>query len=124
MAGSPAATPLEIWGQFCARELPITVVAIPENASFEVVQSSGATLSPDNPIVCQSLGTFQDRQIVVCRGPGSAVATLNVCEGTACTQQQVGFETCPLFPGGRPSDTPAVTLTPTSSTLPTETPTP
>ncbi len=73
-----------VWDQFCVRKVPYTLLAIPQDASFEIVKPEGVQPTPiistgnSNEIVCDSVGVFRDQQIVVCRGPQLFTFTLNV----------------------------------------------
>src|SRR5688572_3252395 len=35
-----------VWDQFCVRKVPYTLLAIPQNASFEIVQPEGVIPTP------------------------------------------------------------------------------
>jgi hypothetical protein len=74
-----------VWDQFCVRKVPYTLLAIPQDASFEIAQSEeGAMPTPvigtgnSNEIVCNSVGVYRDQQVVVCRGPQLFTFTLDV----------------------------------------------
>jgi hypothetical protein len=73
-----------VWDQFCVRKVPYTLIAMPKDASFEVVQPEGVLPTPiistgnSNEIACESVGIFRDRQVVVCRGPQLYSFTLQV----------------------------------------------
>ena len=116
---TPAVTQLppvvELWGQFCARNLPLAVLAIPVNATFEMI-ISGPTPPPENPIVCANLQGFEGKQVIACRGPGNSFFDLKVCEGLSCTIQQVQFLACPPpLQGTPPSPTSTSTAAATAT---------
>src|SRR5688572_31524574 len=76
------ASEVVVWDQFCVRKVPYTLLAIPQNASFEIVQPEGVLPTPmistgnSNEIACDSVGIFRDKQVVVCRGPQLFTFTL------------------------------------------------
>jgi hypothetical protein len=92
-----------VWDQFCVRKVPYTLVALPQNASFEVVQSDRAVMPTpiistgnSNEIACESVGIYRDRQVVVCRGPQLYNITLHVSGDGANEDFQVPLKACPI----------------------------
>lgn len=123
--------------QFCIDTMAYALLDIPETGTFEIVEPA----SPDPDTVCNTVDTFQDRQIVLCRAPEGTSLTLNVCtDANTCSQVTVDLQTCPdttatpqpgsatntPTPGaGTSTATPEASPTATADTgLPTSTPTP
>jgi hypothetical protein len=89
-----------VWDQFCVRKVPYTLLAIPQNASFEIVQpevipTPMISTGNSNEIVCDSVGVFRDQQVVVCRGPQLFTFTLNVSGDGASEAFEVPLGACP-----------------------------
>jgi hypothetical protein len=98
----------EVWAQFCAvsQQASYVLVAIPENASFEITEVDGKAITqtqgvsssptgtasstefitrPNVPstvtagdVACTSMGNMDGRQIVLCRGPALKTVTLSI----------------------------------------------
>jgi hypothetical protein len=123
--------------QFCIDTRAYALLDIPETGTFEIVEPA----SPDPDTVCNTVDTFQNRQIVLCRAPEETSLTLNVCtDANTCSQVTVDLQTCPdtaatpqpgsatntPTPGaGTSTVTPEASPTATADTgVPTSTPTP
>jgi len=91
-----------VWDQFCVRKIPYTLVSISKDASFEIVQPEGVMPTPvkgtnnSNELVCDSVGIFRDRQLVVCRGPQLYTFTLHVTGDGVSEDFQVPLKACPI----------------------------
>ena len=102
-----------VWDRFCVSKVPYTLLAMPQDAKFEVVQPDIATPTvpagyvPADKIACETAGVFRDQQIVVCRGPQLFSFTLNITGGDAAGQYQVDLKDCPLPATSTPSAPPA-----------------
>jgi len=96
----PAASSVVVWDQFCVKKIPYTILALPENASFEVVQPEILpTVVPggnSNDIACESVGTFRNKHVVVCRGPQLYSFTMHVTDGGTTEDFQVPLKACPI----------------------------
>jgi hypothetical protein len=92
----------EEWDRFCVKKTPYTLVAIPENASFEVVPFEGTlpTLEPGSnnsgEFSCTVAGIFRGKQVVVCRGPQLTSFTLHVTADGKSEDFSVGLTFCPI----------------------------
>ena len=123
--------------QFCIDTMAYALLDMPETGTFEIVEPA----SPDPDTVCNTVDTFQNRQIVLCRAPEETSLTLNVCtDANTCSQVTVDLQTCPdttatpqpgsstntPTPGaGTSTATPEASPTATADAgLPTSTPTP
>ena len=127
--------------QFCVDTMAHALLVMPATTTFEVIAFSASISSSDTDSGCNTVDTFNDRQVVLCRAPENTSFTMNLCAngGTDCTELVVDLQSCPvtttqtgvptetatLVPGVA-TNTPGVgvTSTPSPSTLPSETPTP
>ena len=102
-----------VWDRFCVSKVPYTLLAMPQDAKFEVVQPDIATPTvpagyvPADKIACETAGVFRDQQIVACRGPQLFSFTLNITGGDAAGQYQVDLKDCPLPATSTPGAPPA-----------------
>ena len=95
---------VEVWDQFCVKKIPYTILALSKNASFEVAQSDASTPQPtpvvgtdnSNEIACSSVGTFRDKQVVVCHGPQLFAFTLHISGDGGSEDFQVPLKACPI----------------------------
>ncbi len=100
-SGTQTASVVQVWDQFCVSKVPYTLLALPQDASFDVVQPEGPlpTVMPGyttaSQIACDSVGVFRDKQVVVCRGPQLFSFTLKI-SGAASEDSQVPLKECPL----------------------------
>lgn len=116
--GAPTATPaasgsgsdaqqaseplVQEWDRFCVKKVPYTLLALPENATYEVAQFEGVlpTTEPgsNTPLEfsCTTAGIFRGKQVVVCKGPQLVSFTLNVSSDGASEAFPVGLTFCPL----------------------------
>ncbi|MBI3163867.1 MAG: hypothetical protein HYZ24_04230 [Chloroflexi bacterium] len=130
----------EVWAQFCAvsTQMSYVLLAIPEDATFEVVSPEGASSSqettptpeaastPSTPeagatspgtsgltseeeVACRSLGMMDGQQLVLCHGPALTVITLSITSGGQT-------EEFPIMPPGCAAEFPGPT-----DVIPTET---
>lgn len=90
-----------VWDQFCVRKIPYTLLALSPDATFEVGRLEGIVPTPvvdsnSNEISCEGVGTFRDKQVVVCRGPQLYSFTLHVNNGgsNGVEDFQVPFKGC------------------------------
>ena len=127
--------------QFCVDTMAHALLVMPETTTFEVIEFSATISSSDTDSGCNTVDTFSDRQVVLCRAPENTSFTMNLCaNGTDCTELVVDLQACPVATNpqtpiatatdtlqpGAATNTPgtSVTTTPSPSTLPSETPTP
>lgn len=107
------ASMVELWDQFCVRKIPYTLLALPKDATFEVVQPTEPLPTPmpgyfnADELACVSVGIFRDKQVVVCRGPQLFAFTLKVNDAGATEDFQVPLKACPLPSFSAPTATPA-----------------
>ena len=107
--------------QFCIDTRAYALLDIPETGTFEIVEPA----SPDPDTVCNTVDTFQDRQIVLCRAPEETSLTLNVCtDANTCSQVTVDLHTCPDTtatpqPGATNTNTPTTGTGATATSTPT-----
>jgi hypothetical protein len=126
--------------QFCVDGAAHAMLVLPDTATFETVADTATLSTPGPDMGCNTVDTYNGRQIVICRGEENTSLNLNICtDGNNCTQLLVDLQTCPdaatAQPGatdtpgaGVPTDTPGAgveTSTPTPADIPTDTsPTP
>jgi hypothetical protein len=118
--------------QFCIEGMAHTMLVLPDTAIFETVADTASLSTPGPDMGCNTVDTFNGRQIVICRAEENTSLNLNVCtDGNNCTQLLVELQTCPdtnqpgvtNTPGaGVPTDTPGVGATDTPGVLPTNSP--
>jgi len=104
--------------QFCIDTMAFAFLDMPAAATFEIVEPA----SSDPDTVCNTVDTFKDRQVVLCRAPEETSVTVSVCtDANTCEQVTVDLQPCPDTTA---TAQPAVTNTPTSGTAATATSTP
>jgi hypothetical protein len=127
--------------QFCIEGMAQTLLVLPDTATFETVADTAALSTPGPDTGCNTVDTFNGRQIVLCRGEENTSLNLNICtDGNNCTQLLVELQSCPATnqPGvtntpeaglptntpdaGVPTDTPGAVATDTPEVLPTNSP--
>jgi hypothetical protein len=123
--------------QFCIEGMAHAMLVLPDTATYEMVADTASLSTPGPDMGCNTVDTFNGRQIVICRGEENTSLNLNICtDGNNCTQLLVELQLCPdtatAQPGttdtpgaGTPTSTPAAgveTDTPTPAALPTDTP--
>ncbi|HEY2981982.1 MAG TPA: hypothetical protein VGJ22_12430 [Anaerolineales bacterium] len=90
------------WDRFCVKKIPYTLLALPENASYEIVAPEGIAPSTEpgsrnpNEFSCTTAGIFRGRQVVTCTGPQFWSFTLRVKDGGSSEDFQVGLTGCPI----------------------------
>jgi hypothetical protein len=97
--GNPGLDPTDpdssvvVWDQFCVRKIPYTILALPENSTFELAsdqivptQTVGGNT---NQFACESVGTFRNKHVVVCHGPQLYSFNLQVNDGGSTEAYQV-----------------------------------
>lgn len=99
--GTQIASLVELWDQFCIRKIPYTLLALPENATFELIQPESPLPTPNpvfsansNEISCTNVGIFRGQQVVVCRGPNNYSFSLQVSDGGAAEEFVVPLKAC------------------------------
>lgn len=127
--------------QFCIDGAAHAMLVLPDTATFETVSDTATLSTPGPDMGCNTVDTYNGRQIVICRGEENTSLSLNICtDGNNCTQLLVELPTCPDVnqpgatntpesgqptdtPGaGVPTDTPGVGVTDTPVVLPTNSP--
>jgi hypothetical protein len=97
-----ATSSVVVWDQFCVRKIPYTLLALEQDATFEVASQN---VSPTQVVggnstqfSCEGVGTFRDKQVVVCHGPQLYSFTLHVNNGGANGTEdfQVPLKGCPI----------------------------
>jgi hypothetical protein len=115
--------------QFCINSMAHALLVIPETTTFELTTTATGTETG-----CNTVDTFDGKQVVLCRAEENTSLILNIC-GTDgnCTELAVDLEACPVSNTPEPgaaTETPTpggVTDTPQASPTtggPTSTPTP
>lgn len=124
--------------QFCVDTMAHALLVMPETTTFDVIEFSASLSSSDTDSGCNTVDTFSDRQVVLCRAPENTSFTMTLCAngGTDCRELVVDLQSCPVTTSGTgvPTETetlqpgavtntpaPGITATPTPSTI---TPTP
>ncbi len=101
-AQKPADSLVQEWDRFCVKKVPYTLLALPENATYEVAEFEGVlpTTEPgsNTPLEfsCTTAGIFRGKQVVVCKGPQLVTFNLKVSSDGASEEFPVGLTFCPL----------------------------
>lgn len=102
-SGAAQTSPVaEVWDQFCVAKVPYTLLALPQNATFSVTQPASPTPTPApgyttaDQIACNSVGTFRDKQVVVCRGPQLFSFSLKITSSGNSADFPVPLKDCAL----------------------------
>lgn len=110
--------------QFCIEDTAHAVLVLPDTASFETVADTAAVSTPGPDMGCNTVDTYNGRQVVVCRSPENTSMNLNICtDGNNCAQMLVELQDCPNVVQPGVTDTPSAgdaTSTPEAG-LPTNT---
>lgn len=123
--------------QFCIQEMAHALLVLPDTATFETVAGSASLATPGPEMGCNTVDTYNGRQIVLCRSEENTSLNLNICvDGNNCTQLLVELQACPVMGTPQPGATntldagvATITVTPgagvstaTPFVIPTETP--
>ncbi len=110
--GTQTNTGVEVWDQFCVAKVPYTLLALPTNASFDIKPPQGPlpTAMPGytvaDQIACDSVGTFRDKQVVICRGPQLYAFSLQISGSGSSQEFKVPLKECALPQSTNPAHTP------------------
>ena len=111
--------------QFCVDSKAHTLLVLSEDATFEIV--APAASGPDDG--CNTVDTFNGKQLVLCRAEENTSITLNICtEANNCTELAVDLQACPVSantpePGGSTNTPEPGAATPTATVETVESPT-
>jgi hypothetical protein len=100
--------------QFCIEGMAHALLVLPDTATFETVADTASLSTPGPDMGCNTVDTFNGKQVVICRSEENTSLNLNICtDGNNCTQLLVELQDCPDQPGttntpeaGLPSNTP------------------
>jgi len=101
--------------QFCINSMGHALLVIPETATFEMTTTATGT-----DMGCNTVDTFDGKQVVLCRGEENTSLTLNICTDGNCTELAVDLQACPVSNTPQPG---TATNTPTPGAV-TDTATP
>jgi len=82
--------------QFCIQNMAQALLVIPDTATFEVVNNTASLSTPGPDTGCNTVDTFEGRQVVICRGQENTSLTVSICLNGSCTQLEVELQPCPL----------------------------
>ena len=118
--------------QFCVDNTAHALLVLSEVATFELTTTTTGTDTG-----CETVDTFNGRQVVLCRAEENTSITLNICTDGNCTELLVDLQACPVTPGtaepgatatetsgAAVTNTPGAAVTDTPQASPTSTPTP
>ena len=126
--------------QFCIEEVAQALLVLPDTATFETVADTASSSTAGPGMGCNTVDSFNGRQVVICRGEEDTSLNLNICvDGNNCTQVLVELQDCPdaqpaatetpeaeeptnTPENGAPTDTPPAGATDTPGVLPTNSP--
>lgn len=121
--------------QFCIEGMAHALLVLPDTATFETVADTTAVSTPGPDTGCNTVDTYNGRQVVLCRAQENTSLNLNVCtDSNNCTPLLVELQSCPVSgtpqagetvtpAPGLPKDTPTGGVTDTPAGV-TATPTP
>jgi len=83
--------------QFCVDSTAHTLLVLPEAATFEIVATAASVAAPGPDDGCNTVDTFNGKQIVLCRAEENTSITLNICtDANNCTELAVDLQACPV----------------------------
>ena len=104
--------------QFCVNNMAHALLVLSETATFELTTTATGTDTG-----CNTVDTFDDRQVVLCRAEENTSLTLNICTDGNCTELAVDLQPCPVTgtpqPGATATETPGAAVTDTPQASPT-----
>jgi hypothetical protein len=104
-----AASSVVVWDQFCVRKIPYTILALEPDATYELASDNIVPTQVvggnSNQFACDAVGTFRDKQVIVCRGPQLYSFTLHINGSNGAEDFQVPLKGCPI-PKGESSPEP------------------
>ena len=93
--------------QFCIEDTAHAVLVLPDTASFETVADTTTASTPGPDMGCNTVDTYNGRQVVVCRSVENTSMNLNICtDGNNCAQLLVELQDCPNVVQPGVTDTP------------------
>ena len=101
--------------QFCVENMAHALLVLSDVATFELTTTTTGTDTG-----CNTVDTFNSKQVVLCRAEENTSITLNICTDGNCTELAVDLQACPVSNTPQPGGT---TNTPTAGAA-TETTTP
>ena len=82
--------------QFCIQDVAHALLVLPDTASFETVSDAAAVSTPGPDTGCNTVDTYNGRQIIICRSQENTSINLNICtDANNCTQLLVELQDCP-----------------------------
>ncbi len=111
--------------QFCIQDVAHALLVLPDTATVETVADAAGVSTPGLETGCNTVDTYNGRQVILCRSQENTSVNLNICtDATNCTQLLVELQDCPnvVPPGATDTGESSVTETPDPSANPTATP--
>jgi hypothetical protein len=105
--------------QFCIQDMAHALLVLPDTMTFEIASAPGTDTG------CNTVDTYQGRQVVICRSQENTSINLNICtDATNCTQLLVELQDCPdvVQPGATATGTLEIGTTETPAVGATDTP--
>ncbi|HSL27881.1 MAG TPA: hypothetical protein VK900_01675 [Anaerolineales bacterium] len=99
--------------QFCIQDTAHALLVLPESATFETVADTAAVSTPGPDSGCNTVDTYNGRQVILCRSQENTSVNLNICtDATNCTQLLVELQDCPdvVQPGATATGTLEISL--------------
>lgn len=82
--------------QYCIEGMAHALLILPDTASFETVAGTAAISPPGSDTGCNTVDTYNGRQVVLCRSQENTSLNLNICtDGNNCAQLLVELQDCP-----------------------------
>ena len=87
--------------QYCIQGIAHALLVLPDTASYETVADTATLSTPGPDMGCNTVDTYQGRQVVICRAQENTSLNLNICtDGNNCQQLLVELQSCPLSQNG------------------------
>ena len=83
--------------QFCVDSTAHTLLVLSEDTTFEVVTPAASVATPGPDDGCNTVDTYNGKQLVLCRAEENTSITLNICtNANNCTELAVDLQACPV----------------------------
>ena len=115
--------------QFCVDGKAHTLLVFSEDTTFEIMAPAASVATPGPDDGCNTVDTFNGKQLVLCRAEENTSITLNICtDANNCTELSVDLQACPVSantpePGGSTNTPEPGAATPTATVETVESPT-
>lgn len=82
--------------QFCIEGMAHALLVLPDTATYETVADTASISTPGTDTGCNTVDTYNGRQVVLCRSQENTSLNVNICvNGNNCAQMLVELQPCP-----------------------------